>query len=378
MRVSSINNTNFYRANFNKANNNTVPVYKEINAKELDALSFTGISGQYGVKKYVPQEVQSAIDEFNKTDKAAQTLAKNAQKHFEEAEKDIISKGKKANKESQKIYNETIATLIKGNKTDSDGTVLRRIKKEDNTIIMEEFDKYGEIKKISTLNGKSLKVQEGIEELDDGTLKIAKEMKFENGELREYIKGYEESLDGSKKVEQEMHFNYGYLGFYKENYEKRADRYEKTQKEANLLYGRMLNYTENKEKLADGTKSTEALYTDDKYEFNKNTTNGTTKIQKALLFTIDGELCRYTENDEIFPDGSRAIDKNINYDDDAKPLQYQKDYQKSTDGTWKKAFVISFKDGKANNCIMDIKGSAYGLESLKEYELSNNSWKKVK
>ena len=70
---------------------------------------------------------------------------------------------------------------------------------------MEEFSQDGKLFRKSTFVNDILdNVQEGFEELPDGTKKIAKEIDFEDGKPSLYQEGYEELPDDTREVAKEF------------------------------------------------------------------------------------------------------------------------------------------------------------------------------
>ena len=389
MRVSSINSTNFYRANFNKANNNTVPVYKEINAKELDALSFTGISGQYGVKKYVPQEVQSAIDEFRETDRSIRAYIKNMEITLDEAEKNTFNMASEIYKYGQDVYNEIMELYEKGDEIAPDGTILRRITQKDNIVTMEEFDKNGKLKRKSELDKeyhyiqKHLTVKDDIESTEDGSEKIGKEMRFLNGKMRKYLEDQEKHPDGSEKIGKDMSFDYtsktikeyiedyekhpdgiithkkaiyfdskGKLNYYREGYKEFGECFYKLAKEVLFYEGKQYAYIEGVE-----------IYPN--HRSNKNA---------KLIGVANGEPTLYRE----IPDDK--ITKEINYEY-GLPKTYMENLTRSANGVKTMAKEIKFENGIASEYSENLKQPEsynHEWETGKLFRLTDKGWKKVK
>ncbi len=349
MRLSGVNHLGNFGANFNKANNNTLS-NKKLNNSGYNALNFTGINRQYEIKKHIPESIKSAVCDIQSINRTIAALTKDMQR-VDKLKESIQTQGKYAYKDGQFLLNETMDSFIKGNKTTPDGTVLRKITQNGETKIMEEYDESGSLVKVAKLNNQGLKVQDGIKKLDDGTLKIAREVTLEHtytGKLIQYKEGIEESLDGSYKAAREMYYNLGRLNYYRENFEKHPDGKIKTRREMNLIHDKSYNCTEGKEILSNGTKNVEATYSrNNNIQFctkEHTTANGSIKTEKELYLENE-EPSLYIEDNKRFADGSQKAAKKVCLHN-GKPEKYEEDYEQFSNGLWKSTKKIYLEDGK--------------------------------
>ena len=171
------------------------------NTKMLDSLSvlaFRGDNIKSEIKKYeVPDEIKANLNNFKATSEVANTAMEYAHKQINLAVEN-----------AQELFNEVTELFKKGDEVAPDGTVLRKITTDDTSDtrkIMEEFSQDGKLFRKSTFVNDILdNVQEGFEELPDGTKKIAKEIDFEDGKPSLYQEGYEELPDDTREVAKEF------------------------------------------------------------------------------------------------------------------------------------------------------------------------------
>lgn len=182
----------------------------------LAALAFAGTVAAVAIKRHkVPDEVQSALNNFKTTNEAVNTLAEDVQKQTDEAIEC-----------AQKLFDEVTRLFKKGDEIAADGTVLRKISDGDTRKFMAEYSQDGVLTRSSCfVNGVPKSITEGIEEFADGSKKIAREVSFhENGKLAWYREGYETNSDGLWKFAKEMYFQKnGKPAWYTESGEELAE-----------------------------------------------------------------------------------------------------------------------------------------------------------
>ena len=254
------------------------------------ALALAGTVAVVAIKRHkVPDEIKTALDNFKATNEAANSLAESAQKQAEE----IVESGKK-------LFDEVTELFKKGDEIAPDGTVLRKITGDDAQKIMEEFSQDGTLLRRSEFIDDILdNVEEGIEELADGSWKIAKGIVFEDGKL----------ADGSWKIAKGIVFEDGKPSWYQEGIEELADGSEKFAKGIIFENEKPRDYMEDFKELADGSN----------------------KIAKKISFK-DGKLSEYAEDIEELADGSEKFAKGIDFKD-GKPSLYQEGYKELPDDT---------------------------------------------
>lgn len=388
MRIFSVGNYCNAKVNFGKISNHATSFRTEISsvntnvARGLDALSFMGVNGQYGVKKYVPQEVQSAIDEFRERSEAVNILIRDKQKQINETEKNIKKQVDKATKDGEKTYNEVMALFKKGDETLPDGTVLRRIKQKDNTKVMEEFDKYGEIKRISILNGENLEIQEGIEELDDGANKIARVLIFHKGKPYLFIKNQENFIDGSLKTGKRIMFTDKKTYCYDEGREIFANKKEKIAKTIFFHDGKISLCEIGYEKFAhDSWKTAEEISVSHNGKLSyyaKNYTKSADELNTEQEITfMDEELRSYSENVKEFNNSiAKSLSVRLRFLHQ-KPRTFMKGYSLSDDGTRKIDEKLTYSK-EASFYTKNFTSYADGTtEKEKYYRLDKHGWQKI-
>ena len=285
MSVQSVSPFSNFKTNFNTVNSavaNPQEVQKagKINKKTaaivggLAALAFAGTVAVVAIKRHkVPDEIKTALDNFKATNEAANSLAESAQKQAEE----IVESGKK-------LFDEVTELFKKGDEIAPDGTVLRKITGDDAEKIMEEFSQDGKLFRKSTFVNDILNnVQEGIEELADGSRKVAKGIDFfEDGTPSWYQEGIEELADRSRKVAKGIDFfEDGTPSWYQEGIEELADGSRKIAKEIIFSESGPMLYQEGIEQIADGS----------------------CKTAKGIIFSESGPML-YQEGIEQIADGS--------------------------------------------------------------------------
>ena len=190
------------------------------------ALAILGTGALVAIKRHkVPNEIKTALNNFEETNKAANALAQNVQKQAD-----------KVTEYAQRLFNEVSDLFKKGDEITPDGTVLRKIRSLDDTCkVMEEFSDDGKlVRKSMFTDGILGTVREGIEELADGSEKVAKNIIFEDGKLSLYQEGLEELADGSGKIAKAIGFENGKPRLYTEGIERLADGSVKVAKEFEL------------------------------------------------------------------------------------------------------------------------------------------------
>ena len=229
MSIQSVNPFSNFKTNFNKTSSMaTNPQQVQNNANEsgknskktaaiiggLAALAFAGTVAAVAIKRHkVPNEVQSALNDFRATNEAANAFIESAQKQADEAME-----------YAQKLFDEVTGLFKKGEEIAPDGTVLRKITGDDTSKIMEEFSQDGTLLRRSEFIDDILdNVEEGIEEFADGSRKIAKGIGFEDKMPSWYQEGYEELADGSWKIAKGIGFEDKMPSWYQEGIEELAD-----------------------------------------------------------------------------------------------------------------------------------------------------------
>ena len=287
------------------------------------ALAILGTGALVAIKRHkVPNEIKTALNNFEETNEAANALAQNVQEQAD-----------KVTEYAQRLFNKVSDLFEKGDEITPDGAVLRKITSLDNTCkIMEEFSTDGtRVRESTFLHGVLDNVREGIEVFSDGSMKIAKNIDFlEDGTPNLYQEGYEWLADGSKRIAKDIVFHKdGMPSWYKEGYEWLADGSKRIAKEINFLEdGTPSWYKEGYEWLADGSK----------------------RIAKEINFLEDGTPSWYQEGFEWLADGSKRIAKNIDFLEDGTPNLYQEDIE-----------------GLANGSV----------KAAKEFELTDKGWREI-
>ena len=334
MSIQSVNPFSNFKTNFN-TNTATVPQQVQNTSDKtgtsnkktaaivggLAALAFAGTVAAVAIKRHkVPNEVQSALNDFRATNEAVNAFVESAQKQADEA----MEYG-------QKLFDEVTGLFKKGEEIAPDGTVLRKITGDDTSKIMEEFSQDGTLLRRSEFIDDILdNVEEGIEEFADESRKIAKGIGFEDGTPSWYQEGYEELADGSWKIAKRIDFE-----------------------DEMPLYWYTL-YQEGLEKLADGSR----------------------KIAKRIGFE-DEMPSWYQEGYEELADESRKIAKRIDFED-GMPSWYAEGYEKLADGSSKIAKEIGFEDGTPSWYQEGYEKLADGSRKIaKEYELTDKGWQEV-
>ena len=294
MLIKPINLFSGFKINHNVTNHAALNTQQtqnsSVKADTLTALAFRGNENLAAIKKYeTPHEIKSAISNFKAAEQMANALAQSVQK---EANRVV--------EYAQEVSEEVTELFKRGDEITSDGTVLRSITGNSTNKIMKEYNKEGALTRISVFNDDRLEmIQEGIEELSDGSRKIAKEMNFEDGELSSYYEGEQWNKDGSREVEKEIRFMDENPCIYFEGQDWLIDGTGKIAKQIRFSKGKPSLYQENYELL----------------------NNWLTKIAKEVCF-IDGKPISYKEGEEWYDGGSRKIAKRI-YFRNKKPVSYE-------------------------------------------------------
>ncbi len=277
------------------------------------ALAILGTGALVAIKRHkVPNEIKTALNNFKETNEAANALAQNVQKQADEV-----------TEYAQRLFNE-VSDLFKT----PDGAVLRKIivDGDDTYKVMQEFSDDGALVRESRFtNGVLDTIEEGIEELSDGSKKIARRFDFfVDGTLRWYQEGTEALADGSEKIAKTISFNKdGKPNWYREGYKALADGSEKIAKEINFLEdGTPSWYQEGYKALADGSE----------------------KTAREIEFCKDGTPNWYREGLETFADQSEKTAKCIDFDKGGKPYWYQEGIEGLADGSRKVAKEFELTD----------------------------------
>ncbi len=287
------------------------------------ALAILGTGALVAIKRHkVPNEIKTALNNFEETNKAANALAQSAKKQADEV-----------TEYAQRLFNEVSDLFKKGDEITPDGAVLRKIivDGDDTCKVMQELSADGALVRESRFtNGVLDTIEEGIEELSDGSRKIARRFDFfKDGTLIDYQEGIEISADLlSGKVAKTIRFKEGKLRLYQEGIEASADE--------------------------------------------------SGKVAKNIIFK-DGKPCLYQEGCETFADLSDKVAKTIGFNKDGKPDWYQEGIEVLADGSGKIAKYIGFnKDGKLSSYQEGCEALADGsIKAAKEFELTDKGWKEI-
>ena len=373
MRVSGINNI------INKINKNIAPYRKSITNSNIkmgfDTVTFSGNKQDCIIDTHIPAYAQPVFCNCHNAILSAQKLEKEMRDYLDEISEYIDEQSFLAQDEAQEAYGEVMAFFKEGNKTGPYGTVVRKIWESDNSKVMKEYDKKGNLIRTSELKGDDLKIQEGIKRFSDGSIKVAKQMKFKNGELKEYIKGYEKSSDGSEKIEKELHYKFYSLDIYREDFEKHPDGYKKIGKEIYTSLGTPNDCAENIEVLSDGTRKIEKSY---KYSyfmpmwFTKNQVfHADCSYERKAKIAFDyGNLILYSEDFKQKNDGSFIQGKELNYKQ-GKPAIYIEGLQEDKNNRAKMAKRLYLGIPTIYQEDIDVS------KARREYKLTNNGWQKI-
>lgn len=285
------------------------------------ALAILGTGALVAIKRHkVPNEIKTALNNFEETNEAANALAQNVQKQAD-----------KVTEYAQRLFNEVSDLFKKGDEITLDGAVLRKIigDGDDTCKFMQEFSEDGALVRESRFtNGALDTIEEGIEKLSDGSRKTARRFGFfEDGTLTDYQEGIETFADESGKVAKNIIFKDGKPCLYQEGCETFADLSAKIAKNVIFEDGKLCSYQEGIEALADGSE----------------------KAAKSVIFE-DGKPKVYYEGCEIFADLSGKIAKCIDFNKDGKPDWYQEGIE-----------------GLANGSI----------KAAKEFELTDKGWREI-
>ena len=320
MLIKPINLFSGFKINHNATNHAALNTQQtqnsSVKADTLTALAFRGNENLAAIKKYeTPHEIKSAISNFKAAEQMANALAQSVQK---EANRVV--------EYAQEVSEEVTELFKRGDEITSDGTVLRSITGDNTYKVMQEFSADGTLVRESKFtNGVLDTVREGIEELSDGRVKTARRLSFENGQLRGYEVDIEENIDESKKVAKALR----------------------------LWNCRPTFYMEDIEELADGSK----------------------KVSRQI--GIVRSLNTYTQGFEILQDGSRRIERRLDFNNE-KPTLYQEGVEINFDTPSKIAREINFTDGKPVKYVKDYTELIDGTRKIaKEFELTDKGWREV-
>ena len=286
------------------------------------ALAILGTGALVAIKRHkVPNEIKTALNNFEETNEAANALAQSAKKQADEI-----------TEYAQRLFNKVSDLFEKGDEITPDGAVLRKIigDGDDTCKFMQEFSEDGALVRESRFtNGALDTIEEGIEKLSDGSRKTARRFGFfKDGTLIDYQEGIEISADLlSGKVAKTIRFKEGKLRWYQEGIEASADE--------------------------------------------------SGKVAKKIIFK-DGKPCLYQEGCETFADESGKAAKTISFEEGKLSL-YQEGIEVLADGSGKIAKYIGFnKDGKPDWYQEGIEGLANGsIKAAKEFELTDKGWREV-
>ena len=281
-----------------------------------------GTGALVAIKRHkVPNEIKTALNNFEETNEAANALAQNVQKQAD-----------KVTEYAQRLFNEVNDLFKKGDEITPDGAVLRKIigDGDDTCKFMQEFSEDGALVRESRFtNGALDTIEEGIEKLSDGSRKTARRFGFfVDGTLTDYQEGIETFADESGKVAKNIIFKDGKPCLYQEGCETFAD--------------------------------------------------SSAKIAKNVIFE-DGKLSFYQEGVKQLADLSGKVAKTIGFEE-GKPSSYQEGCETFTDLSGKIARIIGFKEGGTPQRY--AKGTEYhfvdGLRKIaKEFELTDKGWREI-
>lgn len=255
------------------------------------ALAILGTGALVAIKRHkVPNEIKTALNNFKETNKAANALAQNVQKQADEV-----------TEYAKKLFNE-VSDLFE---ITPDGAVLRKIigDGDDTYKVMQEFSADGALVRESRFtNGVLDTIEEGIEELSDGSRKIARRFDFfVDGTLTDYQEGIKTFADESGKVAKNIIFKDGKPCLYQEGCETFADESAKIAKNVIFEDGKLSLYQEGVNQLADLSG----------------------KVAKTIGFE-EGKPSSYQEGCETFTDLSGKIARIIGFEEGGIPRQYAK------------------------------------------------------
>ena len=259
------------------------------------ALAILGTGALVAIKRHkVPNEIKTALNNFEETNKAANALAQSAKKQADEV-----------TEYAQRLFNKVSDLFEKGDEITPDGAVLRKIivDGDDTCKVMQEFSADGALVRESRFtNGVLDTIEEGIEELSDGSRKIARRFDFfVDGTLTDYQEGIETFADESGKVAKNFIFKDGKPCLYQEGCETFADLSGKIAKNVIFEDGKLSLYQEGVNQLADLSD----------------------KVAKTISFE-EGKPSSYQEGCETFTDLSGKIARIIGFEEGGIPRQYAK------------------------------------------------------
>ncbi len=180
------------------------------------------------------------------------------------------------------LFREEVNNIYK-NSGENNGEITAEITHKDDSDIMKEFNKEGEIVRESTFKDNVLTDLEIMTKNGRDIYGYS-----DDGKPVNFMKFYEKADDGSEKTDKLLGFYEGKLIKYAEGYEKKADGSEKCKKSCNFEDDKLADFIIGIQVQADGSK----------------------KYEKVLLFN-DGKLIAYIKGLEEKPDGSTKIAKVI-------------------------------------------------------------------
>lgn len=297
----------------------------------LAALAFAGTVATVAIKRRkVPDEVQSALNNFKATNETVNTFVEsthkeineivgNAQRQIDEAVESAKKQADEIAKNVQKLIDETMELYRKGDEIAPDGRILRKITGDDTRKLMEEFSQDGKIIRQSRfINDKPITIREGYLETNGN---FSKHLFFKDGKPKWYAEGYEEFNDGSRKYIKTVLFADGEPKIYSEDRQKFANGAEKCLKQVFLTNRKPTEYTEGYERFADKSQN----------------------IAKKIYFK-HGYPDRYMEECQRLSNGSEKCLKTIDFTC-GKPKSFKNGYEKLADGTEKiaKQYILTDK-----------------------------------
>lgn len=286
------------------------------------ALAILGTGALVAIKRHkVPNEIKTALNNFKETNEAVNALAQNVQKQADEV-----------TEYAQRLFNKVSDLFEKGDEITPDGAVLRKIivDGDDTYKVMQEFSDDGALVRESRFtNGVLDTIEEGIEELSDGSRKTARRFDFfVDGTLSLYQEGFEKLASGSKRIAKEFDFlEDGTLHWYQEGV--------------------------------------------------KTFTSGLREIARKISFLEDGTPSWYQEGIESSFNDLIKYARNITFDN-GKPRLYTEGIEGLADGSPKFAKAITFDNGKPRLYAEGIEGLVdESIKAAKEFELTDKGWKEI-
>lgn len=329
-------------------------------AAGLAAIAFAGISMlRKGKMHEEAQKVVQSAEEFvqkaNNTAEEVETISKKVDSLIDESVSPIVEEVNKISEEIRSIFEKGAENGYQ-DVVDENGNLLRRFELrngtpqrlieygEDGGPVVRETgifsfkDRYFQVlvydktnnKNITFYNGRPNKYQEGLE-MQDGTLKTAKELSFDvAGRPKSYLEGFEKLPDGTEKTAKVLWVENGNgkPERYLEGWEELPDDTIRRGKVLWFENGRLESYYEGWEKLPDGNS----------------------KIAKELCFK-DGKPYTYSEGVEELPDDTQKTAKELWFEKgNGKPERYFEGFEGLSDSNIKKAAkALDFENGSPSS-----------------------------